>query len=91
MNVKIKGLKFLLLFLENISLILLFIILLIFFHFNELWQQATWHIMEEDILNYSATVVFRGTLCIYVTFSDAKGCVILHILFFSVKYLKSIV
>ena len=29
--------------------------------YYSLWQQTTRHIMEEDILNYSPTVMFRGT------------------------------
>ena len=33
-------------------------------YYYSLWQQTTSNIMEEDILNYSPTVMFRGTPCI---------------------------
>ncbi len=36
------------------------------FFFNFLWYQTTYQIMEEDILNYSPTVMFRGTPCIFL-------------------------
>ena len=32
--------------------------------FIDLWYQTTEQIMEKDILNYSPTVMFRGTPCI---------------------------
>ena len=32
--------------------------------YHHLWYQTTFQIMEEDILNYLPTVMFRGTPCI---------------------------
>ena len=34
-------------------------------YYYSLWYQTTYKIMEEDILKYSPTVMFRGTPCTF--------------------------
>ena len=36
---------------------------IIYLFYYSLWYQATYQIIEEDILNYSSNFMFRGTPC----------------------------
>ena len=54
-------------------------------YYFSLWYQTTLKIMEEDILKYSPTVMYRGTPCIKVVFNKSINSNSLYVVLIMLK------